>query len=1233
MGSGFCTFGSGSFVRGISISAVLWIASALDAADASQAEAIRQSDLGPRSVGSASTLFTVMPSAETGIVAENRYADPRMWGELFQEFKFGAIGTGVALGDYDNDGRLDVFVVSKTETSRLFRNLGGWKFEDVTDRAGLIAKTGAIGRGVAWAKGMLGGKSTDAAAAWQQGASFADINNDGYLDLYVCRFGAPNLLYVNQRDGTFREEAEKRGVAVSDASGVASFCDYDRDGWLDFYLQTNLLNVSTHPKGQPDYLFRNRGDGTFEDVTAKAGIRGETQGHAAIWWDYDEDGWPDLYVANDFATPDFLYRNNGDGTFTDRIDQAAPYTPHSSMGADLGDINNDGHVDLLVADMAATSHEKDHRGMAKVRALLNEHEPSPGVAPQYMRNALFLGTGTPHLMEAAQLAGLHATDWTWSVALHDLDNDGWLDAHFTNGMVRELHNSDLVRRTSATESREEAIKLEKESPLFAEANLVFRNRGDLIFEPAPHWGLGQVGVSFGAAFGDLDTDGDLDLVVANYEQGPTVLRNDAPAGNRIVVALQGTTSNRFGVGALIEVITDMGRQVRPLTAARGYLSSQEPAAHFGLGDAEQIAELRVTWPSGARQVFRNLKANRRYIVTEPSEPARVAHPRPAGASKWFEEVGAAMGLAVVVEEDAVPGSAHQPLIPFRFDRVGPAVAVADLNSDGRPDFVLGGTVAKPARVFLSGPAGKPHAAVDLATTQPRLADDGPVLAFDADNDGHVDLLVTKAGAAFGANTGRAGGKSPGVAERFRPQLWLNDGAGRFALAAPGALPALEISAGAAAAVDFDRDGWMDVFVGGRVLPGRYPHAPDSALLKNQGGRFVDATAEVAPTLRNIGLVTSALWSDFDADGWLDLLVATEWGIVHAFKNEAGQTLHSVSDKLGFAHAGKGWWTSLAGGDFDGDGRIDYVAGNAGLNTPYTSDSAAQPVLFHGSFGPASAPILLEAYEKEGRLLPRRALGEIGSRVPAILKRYPSHDAFARATLPEIVGPERLVAAKRWDAQSFRSGIFTAEQSGRYRFQPLPRLAQISPAQGFAVGDFNADGRCDLYLVQNSHAPIGSVGRFSGGLSQLWLGSARGLEAVSPKESGLVVAGDGQAAAAINLDDKGGPDLLVTQNGAPVLVFRNGLDVSDRGTRIRLLPSRRVTNVAGAQITVTRRQGGRQVAEVYAGSGYFTQGPAEVFFGAADGDENVAVRIRWPNGTETEHPLPRGQRLHLIQASE
>jgi hypothetical protein len=1191
--TGYRGFLKASRWRSAVLAAALFAGTAAQAAD--PAGSITEKPLARHPFPRGKTMFVQLPPEETGVLTTNNFADPKMRGERYQEFETSSVGCGVAIGDYDGDGLPDIFVVSKTESCRLFRNLGNFKFEDVTEKAG------------------VGDHGADA-MIWKQSATFVDVNNDGLLDIYVCRTGAPNLLYINQGDGTFKEMAHAYGLDVNDSSVVAAFCDYDRDGWLDLYIATNILDMTKHPNGQRGYLFHNNRNGTFTNVTQQAGIVGETQSHSATWWDYDNDGWPDLYVAYDYGLPDSLYHNNRDGTFTNVIDRVAPHTSFSSMGADVGDVNNDGLIDFLVADMAATTHRVDQHSLADARGRSEDLPNNSTAAPKYHRSALLLNTGTGRCLEGAFLAGLAATDWTWSPRFEDLDNDGRLDFFVTNGFPRDP-GEDTATRVMKAETPAERIRVMYASPQQSEVHLAFRNLGDLQFENvSAAWGLDYKGVSFGAAFGDLAGDGNLDIVYTNYHGSASLLRNDNDTGHRVMIDLRGTISNRFGIGAIVRIESALGLQASQLWLARGYMSSSEPAVHFGLGNDTLIKRLTVTWPSGIVQTFENLGVDRRFTITEPAGPAPAlptkARPQPAGQ---FVEVSQAVGLALRSREEVVDEIAQQRLLPIRLNRRGPGLAVGDVDGSGSDTVVVGGTTLDPLRTLHGTASGQFSAADAPALAATADVDDGPVLLFAATCNGMNDLLVTKGGNAM-----------PAGDPEYQPKLFLNDGHGGFRPAPDGALPSLPISAGAVAAADFEHNGRLGLFIGGRVLPGQYPLPPQSALLANRGGKFEDVTDAFAPGLREVGMVTSALWTDVDGDGWPDLLLTLEWGTVRYFHNNQGKGFEDWSAKAGFAAAGTGWWNSIAAADFNGDGRMDYVAGNLGLNTQYHADSAHPALLFSGDFKGDGSAQLIEGYYEGGKLYPWRTRRDMTAVFPSFRKRFPWSDNYASLTLAQVFGEDKLAAARRFFATEFRNGVFLSQPDGTYRFEPLPRIAQIAPFQGLVAGDFDGDGYADIYAVQNSYAPIPCVGRFDGGLSQLLRGDGHGHFApLPPAESGLIVPGDAKALVVLDLDQDGWPDFLVTQNNNTTLAFRNRGVAGRHSLRLQLLGPAGNPTAVGARITLELADGSTETGEVYAGSGYYSQSTAACFFGYPDSNLPRKIRVRWPTGVISEHEIPSG----------
>ena len=845
------------------------------------------------------SLFTSVAAQRSGVDFVHRWAPGPSY-EYQRQVQNAFGGGGVCIGDFDGDDRPDVYLTSPQGGNRLYQNLGDFRFQDVTDEAGLGAAHGG--------------------QAWGSGASFADVDNDGDLDLYVCGYDTPNRLYVNQGDGTFLESAAAAGLAFHGASVMMAFADYDNDGDLDGYLLTNRLTPPENTKaqrskrqgrlvvaqrqremfdvivrdhdrtgivisaGQFDHLYRNNGDGSFTDVTVEAGINGNHYGLSATWWDFNRDGFPDIYVANDFWGPDRLYRNNGDGTFTNVIDSAVGHTPWFSMGSDTADVNNDGMPDLMGSDMAGTSHFRQKMAMGDMYEwgwFLEQGAPR-----QYMRNVLYVNTGTDRFLEAAFLTGLDASNWTWSVKFGDLNNDGLIDVFISNGMTRDWFNCDIRDKVQQNITNQggrylDALRYWMNTPMLREPNMAFVNRGDLRFAPAgQQWGLDYHGVSFGAALSDLDRDGDLDLIVNNFMEPPGIYRNQENSAHRVLIRLIGTLSNRDGIGAVVRATTPAGTQMRYNTLSRGFMSANEPRVHIGLGAQEQIATLRVKWPSGNVQTFENLPADRSYTITEPdvAEPPREPSAHESahdtwtadGEQPWFTSSDALH--QVWHRERPYDDFARQPLLPHKLSQLGPGIAWGDADGDGDDDLWIGGAAGQGAQIIRREEDGRFARTTQRVFLRDRDHEDMGAVWFDADVDGDLDLYVVSGGVECEPASGL-----------LRDRLYMNDGQGRFTMSPSDTLPDLTDSGSVVCAADFDGDGDLDLFIGGRVVPGQYPLASDNRLLRNDWPdlqRFTEVTDEVAPELRESGMVTGALWSDADGDGAVDLLVTHEIGRAH-----------------------------------------------------------------------------------------------------------------------------------------------------------------------------------------------------------------------------------------------------------------------------------------------------------------------------------------------------------------
>jgi hypothetical protein len=1146
------------------------------------------------------------------------------------------IGAGVATGDYDGDGMLDVFLASQDGANKLFRQTAPMRFEDVTAAAG----------------GLGGGD------AWGTAAVFADVDGDRDLDLYVCNLESGNLLYLNQGDGTFREGAAAAGVDLVAASTGVAFADYDNDGDLDLYVLTNRLfgplvpteivagvtlpkdvrktrtelfppypkfekdgtgalvvpkgyedlfatiGERVFPAGQRDRLFRNDGRGRFTDVTTAAGLDHHGNGLSVVFWDCDDDGWLDLYVANDLHSPDKLYRNLGDGRFADITAQALPHTAFFGMGADFGDLDGDLRLDLCVADMSSTSHYMGKLLMGNMgthRWFLMNADP-----PQHMRNTVYLNTGTGRFLEAGRLLNLASTDWTWAVRFADLDEDARLDLFATNGIPLFSDDPDAVRRFDelwAAGQRERALDLYRNLRRIDEKNIARRNLGDLQFEDVgAAWGLDEAGVGNGAVVEDLDGDGDLDVLVNNLNRPASLFENRTAGTHRVAVRLRGTASNAHRIGARLWLDAGGTTQTHLVMPTRGDMSAGSAVAHFGLGAAATIDRLRVRWPSGREQEFADLAADRLYTIREATAAAAAATPPPAQpkAAPWLAPRAA---IAARHRERPFDDYAVQPLLPHRLSQLGPGLACGDVDGDGRDDVWLGGAAGQ-AGTLLRARADGTFAAMAGPWTDDAECEDLGAVFVDGNGDGALDLYVASGGVEAMTKTGL-----------LQDRLYLNDGKGGFRRAAPGTLPDDAISDGCVAAADFDRDGDVDLFVGGRVVPGRFPEAPPSRLLRNDGGRFVDATDALAPQLRAAGMVSAAVWTDLDDDGWPDLAVAAQWQSVRVHGNQAGARLHDRTTELGLEPV-RGQWNGIAAGDLDNDGDMDLVVTNLGLNTKYKASVRDPLRLFARDFDGTGSFDVVEARQTAGVELPVRGLSCSSEAMPFLARAFPTYDGFARATLAEIYGQERLDEALALSVDELRH-VVLENRVAAFAAHPLPRLAQIAPGYGVVIADFDGDGACDVAIAHNSFSPEPETGRFDGGLGVVLRN--RGMsafEALPADRSGFVVPGDAKALATLDVDGDADPDLLVATNDGPVHVL--AATRAHRGIAVRLAGPPGNPAAIGARVELVEPDGTRQVRELRAGGSYLAQSSAVAFFARAPAGSRV--RVRWPDGRATEHPL-------------
>jgi len=1069
-------------------------------------------------------LFQLMPSSQTGIDFKNMVV-PNDEMNIFKYHNF-YNGGGVAIGDVNNDGKPDIFFTSNQGENKLYLNKGDFKFEDITEKAGISS-----------------------IHKWHTGVTMVDINGDGWLDIYVCNAGImsgddrANELYINQKDGTFKEEAHQYGLDDKGASTQAVFFDYDHDGDLDCFVLNNspksfesfgynssLRNVRDSING--DRLYRNDGS-KFTDVSAQAGIYGSeiAFGLGITVGDVNNDGWDDIYISNDFFEKDYLYINQHNGTFKEVIDNAMGHISNGSMGSDMADINNDGYLDIFTTEMLP---ETDYRLKTTIKFDdydVESEKNNIDFHHQFTCNCLQLNNHDGTFSEMAQLAGVDATGWSWGALSFDFDNDGWKDLFVCNGIYKDITDQDFLEYVSGGEAKQQMMNgqltrngLFEKIPSVPIPNYAFVNQKNLLFKnESADLGFAEPTFSNGAAYGDLDGDGDLDLVI-NNENGPAFIYRNMSSEklhhHYLKIKLNGIAPNTFGFGARVTVFANGNKQIIEQMPSRGFQSSVDPVINFGLQNSTMVDSLVVQWTNQKMQVLKNIKTDTVVVLNQTDAKQNTFYGNETANPLYSNVTASSFTGNITHRENEFVDFDEEKLIPKMLSTEGPKIAVGDVNGDGLEDFYIGSASGDTAKIFLQQHNGNFLQKPEDAFAKDKYYENIGAVFFDADGDGDLDLLV-----ASGGNEAKQG--SPYLQTR----LYLNDGKANFSRS--NNFPNIAVNASCVRVGDFNNDGKEDIFIGARSVPGSYGSIPSSALLQNNGnGNFTDVTKNIAPDLLKLGMVTDAQWVDIDGDGKKELAVVGDWMPVTILKfiNGKFQIIKQIPNS-------SGWWNCLTVADINGDGKPDLLAGNFGLNSNIKADSSHPAKLYVADFDNNGQTESIPVYYKtDGKAYPYYLKSEIQSVIPQLKKNFLHYSDYAGKTIDQIFTKEQLSKAAVLSVEQTQTCAFINDGNGNFNMQPMPVMAQLSPVFGMLATDLNNDGIQDLFLAGNFYGVKPQTGRFDANYGCTFLQNAQHhFNYIYPAQSGLFIRGEARDVQEIKTAS--GNYIIVAMNNAPLYLFK------------------------------------------------------------------------------------------------